>query len=122
MPAGISAAAAADMLDTLGDPYIQLHWGDPGDDGTSNVVTAVDRMLADLNPSDAGARTLAEALEWPDPWTGGPQTVTHLSAWTADTGGTFLFSVALLSHVNFIDGMLPRLTGLSIVIPSVAAD
>lgn len=122
MTAGVSTAAAATMLDSLGDPYIQMHFGDPGDDGTSNVASTATRQLADLSAAAGAARSLVAPVEWPLVWTGAAQTVTHLSAWSAATGGSFLFSVALTSQVDFSSGMIPRLTGLSVVIPSVAAD
>jgi hypothetical protein len=110
------------MLNSLGDPYLQMHFGDPGDDGTSNVAATSARQLADLITATGPSRTLVNPVEWSVVWAGGNQTVTHLSAWSASTGGNFLFSVALASQVDFTNGMVPRLTGLSVVVPSVAAD
>lgn len=122
MTAGVSVASANTMLNTLGNPYIQMHFGDPGDDGTSNVGATSLRMLSGLGAAANAARTVPDPVEWSVVWTGSSQTVTHLSAWSAATGGTFLFSVALTSQVDFVPGMIPRLTGLSVVVPSVAAD
>jgi hypothetical protein len=123
MTVGVSVSSANAMLDSLGDVYAQMHIGDPGANGTSNVANVSARALADLSVAANGVRTLAAPVEWvSSPWTGSAQTVTHLSAWTAETGGAFVFSVVLASQVDFIVGMHPRLNTLSISIPSIAAN
>jgi hypothetical protein len=122
MTTGISTVRANLMLDTLGDVYLQMHTGDPGKDGTSNISSETTRALADLTAAANGARTLVSAVEWPQPWTAVGQTVTHVSGWTAITAGEFVFSAALSPHVDFVIGLHPTITALSVAIPSLAAD
>lgn len=122
MTAGISATSANAMLDMLGDPYIQMHTGDPGAAGTSNIAGVATRVAADLGPAAGGVRTLSVPVEWSSPWAGPAQTITHVSGWTAATAGSFLFSSALASHIDLVPGMYQRISVLTVSIPSVAAD
>jgi hypothetical protein len=121
---GVSVSTADAMLNSFGDVYVQMHVGDPGADGTSNIAAFSDRAAVDLEDAVAGVRSLAAPVEWgsSDVWVGSPQTVTHASAWSAPTGGSFLFSTALASHIDFVEGLRPRLQALSVAIPSIAAD
>ena len=124
MTVGVSTPTANMMLDMIGDVYIQMHTGDPGASGTSNVADMSDRTAADLQDAASGVRSLAAPVEWPGGamWAGPAQTVTHVSAWTAATGGAFRFSAALASHVDFVPGLRPRLDALVISIPSLATN
>ena len=123
MTAGISVANANAMLESLGDVYIQLHIGDPGADGSSNVADLTVRELADLGSASNAVRSLVTPVEWASgPWSGPAQTVTHVSGWSEATEGTFIFSAALSSHIDFAEGRRPRLTVLAVSIPSIAAD
>lgn len=122
MTVGVSTTAANEMLDALGDVYVQMHTGDPGGDGTSNIALTDTRAAADLGPAGLGIRTLVAPVEWPVAWSGGQQTVSHVSAWTAETGGDFLFSAALATHAVFSNGAIPHLNLLSVSIPSQASD
>ena len=123
MAVGLSITTANTMLDTIVDPYIQMHIGDPGADGTSNIAAMTDRVLADLAPAFEGARTLAAPLEWPSTWPDdADQTVSYVTGWSAPTGGTFIFSSALASQIDFIGGMVARVSVMSVSIPNLAAD
>jgi hypothetical protein len=122
MTVGISTVLANSMLELAGDPFIQMHIGDPGRTGTANVATFSQRVQIDLGAASDGARSLVGAADWPSPWTGVAQTVTHLTGWDAATGGNFLFSVGLVSQAEFSEAMIPRLTLLSVSVPSLASD
>lgn len=70
-----------------GVTHAQLHTGDPGAAGTSNVAAGVNRCaLTGIGSSSGGADSGTGA--WDIPGAGGPYT--HFSLWTADTAGTFV--------------------------------
>jgi len=121
MTAGVSVASGNSMLNLLGDVYVQMHIGDPGSTGTSNIAIFSTRVPGNLGTAIGAVRSLVSPVAW-SAWTGAEQIVTHISAWTAVTGGTFVFSAALPTHATFSPGLIPRLNLLSISIPSVAID
>ncbi|WP_392971169.1 hypothetical protein [Streptomyces sp. LN245] len=85
--------------------FVQLHTGDPGAAGTSNVsVGSTTRNSFIFSSSSSGS---ALSLGTPPPaWTNGgtSETLTHISVWTASTSGTFLFSVALTASKAWASG------------------
>jgi hypothetical protein len=84
-----SDAAKNTMLDGLSSPvYVQLHTGDPGSAGTSNVATETTRKSCGLAAASAGARVSNSQQQW----TSYPaaETISWVSFWTAVSGGTFL--------------------------------
>jgi hypothetical protein len=76
--------------------FVQLHTGDPGAAGTTNVsVGSATRNSCVFSSSSSGsALSLGTA---PSAWTNGgtSETLTHISVWTASSAGTLLFTVAL---------------------------
>lgn len=79
--------------------YVQLHTGDPGAAGTSNVATETTRQAATFGAgAAAGEISNTAAVEW----TGlaATETITHVSFWTASTAGTFLGSDDLAASQN----------------------
>lgn len=106
MTAGLASSLVSGWLNTLrsaGSPYsavtatyAQLHVGDPGAAGTSNVsVGSTTRNSFTFAASSSGSALALSSA--PSAWTNGgtSETLTHISVWTASTSGTFLFSVAL---------------------------
>ena len=109
MTAGLAPGLVSGWLDTLrttgngGSAYsavagsfVQLHTGDPGAAGTSNVsVGSTTRNSFVFSDSSSGS-SLSLGTP-PSAWTNGgtSETLTHISVWTASSAGTFLFSVAL---------------------------
>lgn len=76
--------------------YAQLHTGDPGAAGTSNVATETDRVQATFGSAAAsGAISNTAAITWED--VAATETITHISLWSASSGGTFLGSDDLAS-------------------------
>jgi hypothetical protein len=98
MAVGYSGYVADKVLDALynnasfavTDSYMQLHVGDPGVSGTSNVATETTRKLLSFDPA-SGAAIENDA---PIVWTAiaGSQTATHFTIWDAATAGNFLWS------------------------------
>ncbi|MFF2383762.1 hypothetical protein [Streptomyces sp. NPDC058108] len=106
MTAGLASSLVSGWLNTLrtagaaysvvAGTFVQLHTGDPGAAGTSNVsVGSATRNSCTFAASSSGSALALTGA--PSAWTNGgtSETLTHVSVWTASTSGTFLFSVAL---------------------------
>jgi hypothetical protein len=69
--------------------YAQLHTGDPGSAGTSNVATNSTRQAITFgSAASAGSIANTAAIVWTA--VGTAETYTWISLWTASSGGTFL--------------------------------
>lgn len=123
MTAGLAPSLVSGWLNTLrsdGSAYnavagtfAQLHTGDPGPDGTSNTSAG----NSTRNSFTFAASTSGSALALdtpPSAWTnsGTSETLTHISAWTAESGGSFLFSVALTASKTWAADDTFQLTSL----------
>nr|WTC12544.1 hypothetical protein OHA15_33900 [Streptomyces anthocyanicus] len=106
MTAGLAPSLVSGWLNTLrtagaaygpvAGTFAQLHTGDPGAAGTASVsVGTTARNSFTFAASTTGSALALSAA--PAAWTNGgtSETLTHISVWTAASGGTFLFSVAL---------------------------
>lgn len=69
--------------------WVKLHLDDPGAAGLLNEAAETTRQQATFG-SDASGRTISNtaALEWLN--VSDTETYTHISLWTASSGGTFL--------------------------------
>jgi hypothetical protein len=74
-------------------PYLQLHTGDPGANGTANVSAETDRQSPTFAAPSGGAIT-APAVSW-TAWDAGTEVITHVSLWDAAAAGNFKMSAAL---------------------------
>jgi hypothetical protein len=76
--------------------FIQLHTGDPGAAGTANISVGSTTRNSFVFSSSSSGSALSLSTP-PSAYTNGgtSETLTHISAWTAASGGTFSFSVAL---------------------------
>lgn len=105
MAEGLSTTLVSSWLNTLRaagaaygpiTTYAQLHTANPGAAGTTAIsVGSTTRSVFTFAASTTGS---ALALTGTNPsWTNGgtSETITHLSIWSASSGGTFQFSVAL---------------------------
>lgn len=64
---------------------------------------------------------MSAPIEWA-PWsTGVTESITHLSAWSAATGGTFVFSTAVSTPQELSDGKITELTTLSVSHATIAS-
>lgn len=89
MATGISTAAANTALDNLvaAYPWVKLHTGDPGAAGTSNAATETTRKQATFASASGAAVTTSADLTWTT--VAGSEDYTHVSLWTASSGGSF---------------------------------
>lgn len=94
--------------------YVQLHTGDPGSGGTSNISSYATRTVLAWSAAAGGSKVLSGAVTITASWAGtSPETITHVSLWSAVTGGTFIVSDQLLAPVTVVTGQpvsLPTLT------------
>jgi hypothetical protein len=98
MATGISSYLANSWLDALGNatafsvatPYVKLHIGDPGANGTGNPATETTRKAVSFGASAAGALASDADVTWTN--IAGSQDATHFTAWDNLSAGNFLFS------------------------------
>lgn len=82
-----------------GPVFVQLHTGAPGAAGTSNVAGNSTRQSAGSNPAftgSGGSKTNSNPIAWTSVSTG--ETYTHVSIWSAVSGGTFLASGSITAN------------------------
>lgn len=94
MALGLSAAAANAILDTHHDtdyPWIQLHTGDPGAAGTTNIAGNATRkdMSSAWAAASGGSKTSDVDVDWSDAEVDTTEDYTHCSFWSASTAGNF---------------------------------
>ena len=98
MATGISSYLANSWLNALGNatpflvatPYVKLHVGDPGANGTSNAATETTRKAVSFSAASAGALASDADVTWTN--IAGSQDATHFTAWDNLSAGNFLFS------------------------------
>ena len=92
----VSDSVANSILDALmrgvvfdnDETWVKLHLGDPGSAGTSNAAAETTRKQVTCSAAASRAITNSAAVEWLNVSTS--ETYTHISLWSASTGGTFL--------------------------------
>jgi hypothetical protein len=77
----------------VAQPYVKLHVGDPGENGTANAAGETTRKAASFGPSSGGVATSDADLTWASVSTA--ETISHVSMWDASSGGNCLGSGAL---------------------------
>jgi hypothetical protein len=104
--------------------WVQLHTGDPGAAGTSNVsvgsTTRLQATAANWNAASGGSKAISAAI---GPWTNGgtSETISHISVFSASTAGTFWFAVALTTPQAWASGNTFTLNTLSVAASPLAA-
>lgn len=130
MAAGLSAANLANQwLNVLrgttftgaAGAFAQLHTGDPGASGTTNVSSTTTRPAVTWNAPSGGSMTLSNTPSWAS-WAGtNGEVVTHVSEWGASSAGTFYFSAALTASKTLNTGDTLNLTTLTVALTPIAA-
>jgi hypothetical protein len=99
--------------------YIALHTGDPGSAGTANQASVTSRQSLVLAAASNGSVALTGSQPtWA--WNVAGQTLTHVSVWTATTGGTFLWSVQLSASRQVANGDTFALTACGMTLSPLA--
>lgn len=117
----ISNYAENKLLDTIGGvafsvttPYLQLHTGDPGEDGTANAAGETTRQSASFNAASGGSMVTSANVTWTNVST--TETVTHWSAWDAASAGNCLWTGALTSSASLEAGDTFQITSLTLTL------
>ena len=131
MTAGLAAATFADLvlaaLDgtaaTVTASHIAAHNGDPGAAGTANPATGVPTTRQAITWGAASGTTSRQrAISNSPSWTAtGTDTVSHLSAWSALTSGSFRFSLALTTPKSVTATDILNITQLTFSFTPIAA-
>lgn len=101
--AAISTYFADLLLDILANtsfvsaPYVQLHTGDPGVAGTTNVATNNSRALIQWAVAAAKSKATNADISWAS--VPASETYSYISIWDAGSGGNFLWAGALVAPV-----------------------
>jgi hypothetical protein len=98
MATGLSAYLANSFLNALGNataysvatPYIKLHVGDPGANGTTNPAVETTRKSVSFAAAANGSLASDADITWTN--IAGSEDATHFTAWDNLTAGNFLFS------------------------------
>lgn len=100
--------------------YAQLHTGDPGTAGTSNVSSVTTREAQTWGSASAGTVSATGTPTWAS-WAGTNGEVdTDISHWSISSSGTFGHSVQLSSSVTMNTGNTLELTSDSITVPTAS--
>ncbi|AEN79883.1 hypothetical protein SEA_PURGAMENSTRIS_23 [Mycobacterium phage Purgamenstris] len=125
--AGISATLANELLDhafrnSVWTPpvtvYAKLHTGDPGADGTAAPSAQTTRVACTWAAATGGAIALSNTPEFT---LNATETITHVSFWTAATGGVFLASAAASVAKGGVSGDIIRIQTAPISFTGLAA-
>lgn len=132
MAEGLSTTLVSNWLNTIraagaafgpvAAQYAQLHTANPGAAGTTAISAgSATRVIFTHAASSSGS---ALALTGTNPaWTNGgtSETITDISVWTAITGGTFLFSVALTASKAWASADTMTLNSLGVSLGAQAS-
>lgn len=99
MATGFGPAGAATALNAVAAAYtwVKPHIGAPGADGTSNPATETTRKQVSWNSTGIdGTMENAAQVQWTN--VAGSEDWTHVSVWTASSGGSFGFSATVTAN------------------------
>jgi hypothetical protein len=104
MAHGIGAYLGNAWMNALGNatafsvavPYVKLHVGDPGANGTGNPATETTRKVVTFSAASAGSIASDSAATWTN--IAGSEDATFFTAWDNLTAGNFLFSGTITSN------------------------
>lgn len=123
MTVGLATTNANSALTTLitGADFVKLHTGDPGSAGTSNASAETTRKAVTWASPSSGSVALNGTLPSWTSWSAGSETISHVSFWSASSGGTFKFSIALTSSKPVTNNDTFNLTSGSLSAAPLAA-
>lgn len=92
--------------------YLQLHTGDPGETGASNVASENTRKVTAWSAASSGSISISAEVEWTN--VSATETYTHWSLWDASSGGNCLFYGALSASAVMTAGDSFKFTSLTL--------
>lgn len=90
----INDAVCNNVALQVGQVYVKLHTGDPGENGTANAAGETTRKAASYGLSSGGVALSDADLIWTNVSTA--ETITHVSKWDHPTAGNCLGSGPLV--------------------------
>jgi len=109
------------LLDTLrngsfavANVYLQLHTGDPGEDGTSNAASETSRQAATFAAASGGSMATSATAEWTS--VAATETYSHWSLWDAASSGNCLWTGALSASAAVVAGDTFQITSLTLTL------
>lgn len=115
----ISNYAENKLLDTIRNQsfavttaYIQLHTGDPGEDGTANAASETTRKALSWSAASSGSMATSATAEWTSVST--TETYSHWSLWDAASSGNCLWTGALSASASVVAGDTFQVTTLTL--------
>lgn len=98
MPPGWGPTAGNAALDNAFTAYkwMQLHTGQPGPNGTSNVAANAVRQQVAMAAAAGGSIASNVNVDWTA--VAGSETYTHCTFWTLNAGGVFGFSGTVVAN------------------------
>ncbi|MGH3987827.1 MAG: phage tail fiber protein [Pseudonocardiaceae bacterium] len=126
MAVGLAAATANSILNVyrntayaaITNVFVKLHIGDPGAAGTANASAVTTRNEVTWNAPSGGSMTLNTLAGYSMT---ASETISHVSFWTASSGGTFLQSAALSASQAVINGSTLNFTTVTLAYTPIAA-
>lgn len=101
--------------------FVQLHTGDPGSAGTSNVSSVTTRPSLTWAAPSASAIANSNSPQWTN-WAGtNGEVVTDISIWSANAAGTFYLSIQLTASKTVNTGDTVTLSSASVTLSPTAA-
>ena len=94
--------------------YLQLHIGDPGEDGTGNPAAETTRESVSFGAASGGSKASSATVEWTLVST--TETYSHWSLWDAATGGNCLWYGALSANASVTAGDTFEITSLTLTL------
>lgn len=121
MADGLSTTNATALLNALVDvSYAQLHTGDPGSAGTTDVSSVTTREATGGFSVSSNVATAEDEPEWAS-WAGSNGEVdTDTSYWSLASSGTFGMSIPLSASVTMDTGDSLTLTSITVTIPTAS--
>ena len=94
--------------------YLQLHLGDPGEDGTGNPAAETTRKTVAFNAASSGSKTSTATVEWT--LVAATETYSHWSLWDSSTAGNCLWYGALSANAAVTAGDTFEITSLTLTL------
>ena len=98
----------------VANPYVKLHLGDPGEDGTANPAAETTRKAITFSAASAGSMASSATVTWTN--VSNTETYTHWSLWDASTSGNAIWSGAFSSSAAVTAGDTFQITSLTLTL------
>lgn len=98
----------------VAQPYVKLHTGDPGEDGTNNAAGETTRKSVSFSAASSGSMASSATVTWTNVST--TETYSHWSLWDASTSGNCLWTGAFSSSASVTAGDTFQITSLTLTL------